>query len=131
MRMRRWSSGVVAVGLAFMSSYAQAADKPALRGYPDPVPEDVSYEAVVGSQPFPLMKYPVPIIGAKVHPEEVHVTPSGQLIFPRYEHFRGPCVAVLIGSRPAGERGAGEIPVALPPVEGVTSKLVDGYMPGI
>ena len=58
---------------------APGADNPALRAYPDPVPEDVSFDTVVKSQPFPFMKYPVTVIGTKVHPEEFHVTPSGEV----------------------------------------------------
>ena len=101
----------------------RAAADPELRAYPDPLPEDVAYDTVVKSQSFPFMKYPVPIIGAKVHPEEVHVTPSGQLIFPREAVWRGLCVAALIGPADAAP--------ALPSADGVIARLLDGYLPAI
>ncbi|MBP7937308.1 MAG: hypothetical protein KA354_21905 [Phycisphaerae bacterium] len=131
MQSTRRPAVVAAMILAMAAGHVPAADENALRGYPEPVPEDASFETVVNSQPFPRMKIPVPIIGAKVHPEEVHVTPSGGLIFPRRGQTEGPCVAILVGSRPNGEQGSGEANLALPPVEAVTSKLVEGYMPGV
>lgn len=131
MQFTRRPVAVVLTLLVTAVARASASDANALRGYPEPVPEDVSFEAVLNSQPFPRMKIPVPIIGAKVHPEEVHVTPSGELVFPRHERFRGPCVAILLGSRPGGEQLRSEVAVDLPPAEGVTSRLIDGYMPGV
>ena len=100
--------------LTMCSASAQGADNPALRAYPDPLPEDVSFDVVVKSQPFPFMKYPVPIIGLKTHPEEVHVTPSGQLIFPMSFNGKSLCVAFLVGSRPAGQGDAKDIALGPP-----------------
>ncbi|MBN2022179.1 MAG: hypothetical protein JW809_05250 [Pirellulales bacterium] len=110
---------------------ALAADDAALRAYPDPVPEDVAFDDVVRGDPFPRMKYPVPIVGARVHPEEIHVTPSGELIFPQGANWSGPCVAMWIGSRPAGQEGAKEISLGMPPADEVRSRLTDGYLPAV
>ena len=74
----RWSAWTILVTLC--ATWACGSDPAALRAYPSPLPQDASYDTVVNSQNFPTMKYPVTIIGAKVHPEEVHVTPSGELI---------------------------------------------------
>ena len=131
MRSARLSTVAAAMLLATTGMQTRAADQNALRAYPIPLPEDVTFDTVVNSQPFPRMKFPVPIIGAKVHPEEVHVTPAGALVFPRYERFRGPCVAILVGSRPNGEKDTGQVALSMPPAEAVTSKLIDGYMPGV
>jgi hypothetical protein len=129
-RMRRMKTFPLGAAVVWgLVSGARGAETSALRAYPDPVPEDASFASVVGSQAIPRMKYPVPIIGAKVHPEEIHVTPSGELIFPRGAPWDGPCVAALIG--PGGEEGSGAAAPALPPADGVTSRLVEGYMPGI
>jgi hypothetical protein len=110
---------------------AHGEDNPALRAYPDPLPEDVSFDGVVKSQPFPFMKYPVPIIGLKTHPEEVHVTPSGQLIFPFSHNGKSLCMAFLVGSHPAGQGDAKDIKLVLPPADAVTSQLVDGCLPAV
>jgi hypothetical protein len=127
LRIRRWF--VSSILVATWAALACGADQPKLRGYPDPLPEDASYETVVKSQPFPLMKYPVTIIGAAFHPEEVHVTPSGELILPYTEIWKGLCVATLAGTRPAD--GAPGQPTAMLPVEAMNWRLVDGYMPGV
>ncbi len=129
--MRKIKDCLAAAIVCGLAAPAWGAEESALRAYPDPVPEDASFATVVGSQPFPRMKYPVPIIGAKAHPEEVHVTPSGELIFPRGAPWSGPCVAVLIASRPGGDAGAADVVLSLPPADAVTSRLVDGYMPGV
>ena len=121
---------VVAVLTAACTAVVQAADNPALRPYPDPLPEDVSFDTVVKSQPFPFMKYPVPIIGAKVHPEEVHVTPSGELIFPYSETFKGLCLAPLVGRR-LGEGGSRQIVLTMLPADNAHPRLVDGFLPAI
>ena len=123
----QWSAWVF---LAVGTCWASAADQSALRAYPDPLPTDTSFDTVVKSQAFPLMKYPVTIIGAKVHPEEVHVTPSGELIFPYTEMWKGLCVAPLLGTRPSGGN-AGPAALSLPPVEALTWRLVDGCLPGV
>jgi hypothetical protein len=130
MRQTGWIATAGMVVLTLAGANAQADDRSALRAYPEAVPEDTSFDMVVGSQPFPRMKYPVPIIGAKVHPEEVHVTGSGELVFPQHERFRGPWVTFLVGSRGADHSSA-DVALALPPADAVTSKLVGGYMPGI
>jgi hypothetical protein len=116
--------------VAAWAALACGADQPALKGYPSPLPEDTCYDTVVKSQSFPAMKYPVTIIGAKVHPEEVHVTPTGELIFPYTEMWKGLCVAPLAGIPTTDERGAVQ-GLSLPPVEAVKWRLVDGYMPGV
>ena len=59
--------------LVACATWARAEGGNALRAYPDAMPEDTSFDSVVKSQPFPLMKYVVNAIGAKVHPK-------GQLI---------------------------------------------------
>jgi hypothetical protein len=124
----RWS--LVAVSIVACVGWAVAADFPGIRGYPTPLPEDVSYERVVGSQRLPPVKYPVTVIGAAYHPEEVHVTPSGELMFPYVESFKGLCIAPLVGSRQTG-KDAGPVQMSLPPVEAIKWRLVDGYMPGV
>jgi hypothetical protein len=127
-RIRRFSGWVI-LAVAWATS-AWTAEPTALRAYPDPLPEDTSFDTVVKSQPFPFQKFPVTIVGAKVHPEEVHVTPSGQLIFPYTEMWKGLCIAPLVGSRSAG--GNSDQPaLTLPPVEATTWELVDGYLPGV
>ena len=127
-RILQWPVWVVLA--AAWANGACGADQAALRAYPDPLPEDTSYDTVVKSQPFPLMKYPVTIIGAKVHPEEVHVTPSGELIFPYTEMWKGLCLAPLIGAR-SGDGSSSPLVLALPPVEATAWRLVDGYMPAV
>jgi hypothetical protein len=118
-----------ALSVALWAALACGAEQPKLQGYPDPLPEDMSYETVVKSQTFPPMKYPVTVIGAKVHPEEVHVTPSGELILPYTETWKGLCLATLVGTR-ATDGDAGQ-PITLLPVEAINWRLVDGYMPAV
>ncbi len=102
-----------------LTPYRDMQDMPkALRAYPVAMPRDISFEAVVKSQPFPAMKYPVPIIGWKEHPEEVHVTPNGALVFPRPGVPRGLYLTPFLGDAPFS-------------LEKVNRHLVDGYMPGI
>ena len=49
----------------------------------------------------------MPIIGWKHHPEEVHVTPSGALVFPRDDDTQGLYIAFLAGcNKNAGKMGA-------------------------
>ncbi len=101
-----------------------------LRAYPDVMPADVSFDAVVKSQSLPLMKYVVNVIGAKVHPEEFHVTSSGQLMVPYTAEWSGLCVAALFAAHP--DLGSAGVPtLALPPADNVKSRLVDGYMPAV
>ena len=102
--------------LATCTTSAWGSDAAALRAYPDPVPEDASFDTVVKSQSFPFMKYPVNVLGTKVHPEEFHLTSSGEIILPYTNDWKGLCVAALIGSR-RNEGGAGKIELALPPAD--------------
>jgi hypothetical protein len=97
---------------------------PVLRAYPDRISPDVSFESVVSGQPFPPVKYPVPVIGWKNHPEEIHVAPNGALVFPK---------AALPGGLyllPRIQLGAGS-PLRLLDPGAVIQELVDGYLPGI
>ncbi|HVP90817.1 MAG TPA: hypothetical protein VMS75_06325, partial [Terriglobales bacterium] len=75
-------AGAAALLLAAPALHPQQSD-PVRRAYPETIPPDISFETVVSSQPFPPVKYPVPVIGWKEHPEEVHVAPNGALVFPR------------------------------------------------
>jgi predicted RNA binding protein with dsRBD fold (UPF0201 family) len=121
-----------AMFVAACATSARGEDGSALRAYPDVMPADVSFDAVVKSQPFPFMKYVVNIIGAKVHPEEFHVTSAGEIIAPHTADWKGLCVAALVGSRRSeSESGAGPITLTLPPADGVTSRLVDSYLPAV
>ncbi len=115
---------------AFSASSARGGDAAALRAYPDPVPEDVTFDAVVKSQSLPFMKYPVNALGAKVHPEEFHLTSSGEIILPYTHDWKGLCLAPLVGARRSGAE-AEKIELALPPADGVTSRLLDGYLPAV
>lgn len=94
------------------------------------MPGDIGFDVVVKSQPFPLMKYVVNVFGAKAHPEEFHLTSSGQLMVPYAADGKGLCVAAVVGVR-SDEGKGGPVVLALPPADGVTSRLVDGYMPGV
>lgn len=97
---------------------------PVLRAYPERISPDVSFETVVSSQPFPPVKYPVPVIGWKGHPEEVHVAPNGALVFPK---------AALPGGLyllPRVRIGPSSLPELLD-ANAVTQELVDGYLPGV
>ena len=64
----------------------------------------------------------MPIVGWKEHPEEVHVTPAGGLVFPREGQPGGLYLSVSLGT--AGAE------TALPDADAVATGLVDGYMPG-
>lgn len=101
----------------------QAVEQGFRRAFPDPIPADTDFNTVVNSQPnYAKIKYPVPIIGWKHHPEEIHVTPEGALVLPEPRHY--PLyVAPLIALN-------GEEPHILDPDQ-VRTSLVDGYKPGI
>jgi len=116
--------GVFALlAVVVIAATTHAADPAAaLRAYPDPIPPDATFD-MVAAQPFPAMKYPVAIIGWKEHPEEVHVTPAGGLVFPREGQPGGLYLSVSLG--PAGAEPAP------PDADAVATKLVDGYMPGV
>ncbi len=97
---------------------------PALRAYPEKIPADVSFESVVSTQPFPPVRYPVPIIGWKDHPEEIHVAPNGALVFPVEGSYRGLYVVPMVQTSP------GRSPELLDP-RSPAEELVEGYMPGV
>jgi len=97
---------------------------PALRAYPDRIPEDLTFETVTASQLYPPVKYPVPVIGWKNHPEEIHVAPNGALVFPKTPLPGGLYILPLLGIDP------GAPPRVLDPDTAV-QELVDGYLPGI
>jgi hypothetical protein len=75
------------------------------------------------------MKYPVTIFGAKVHPEEFYITPSGQLIVPYANNGVGLGLVALVAMRTDDASGR-SVPI-LPPVESVKTRLVDGYLPAV
>ena len=114
-------AGAAALLLAVPALHPQQSD-PVRRAYPETIPPDISFETVVSSQPFPPVKYPVPVIGWKEHPEEVHVAPNGALVFPRSDVPGG------LYLLPRLRAGAG--PELLDP-SSVTQELVDGYLPGV
>ncbi|OGD21213.1 MAG: hypothetical protein A2W03_10585 [Candidatus Aminicenantes bacterium RBG_16_63_16] len=111
----------------------QKAPSGKVRAYPDVIPKDVSFETVVSSQPYPPVKYPVPIIGWKEHPEEFHVAPKGAIVSPAPN-------PETPGASPSKERGyyivpliglaSGSSPALFEP-DHVEQELVDGYMPGV
>jgi hypothetical protein len=117
---------LAAVFIVFQSAPASGAEDrdSVLRAYPDRIPPDLTFEAVVAAQPFPPVKYPVPVIGWKEHPEEIHVAPNGALVFPRTPLPGGLYLLPLIQVGPA------PAPVLLPP-DKVVQELVDGYLPGV
>jgi hypothetical protein len=94
------------------------------RAYPEKIPRDVSFETVVSSQPFPPVRFPVPVIGWKNHPEEIHVAPNGALVFPKAALPGGlyllPMIRVGSGSTPELLDGSA-----------VAQELIDGYLPGV
>jgi len=95
-----------------------------LRAYPDRIPPDVTFEALVSSQPFPPVKYPVPVIGWKNHPEEVHVAPNGALVFPKAALPGGLYVFPRVRFGPVG-------PLELLDPTTVAQELIDGCLPGV
>jgi hypothetical protein len=113
--------------LLAVTIFARGDDIAQPHGYPDPLPDDVTYDTVVKSQSFPLMKYVVNVIGAKFHPEEFHLTSSGELIAPYTPDWKGLCIAPMIATQRATKRSQ----LALLPADGVTSRLVDGYLPAV
>jgi hypothetical protein len=80
----RFALGVAAAFILLAVPALRADERsPVLRAYPDRISLDLTFEAVVTGQPFPPVKYPVPVIGWKEHPEEIHVAPNGALVFPK------------------------------------------------
>jgi hypothetical protein len=122
----RWSPVRVAAALALLVvPTLRPQDRSlVLRAYPDRISPDLTFEAVVAGQPFPPVRYPVPVIGWKEHPEEIHVAPNGALVFPRAALPGGLYLLPLI------EVGPGSAPGLLDPDKAV-QELVDGYLPGI
>jgi len=96
---------------------------PSLRAYPDTISPDLSFDDVVSSQSFPPVKYPVPVIGWKNHPEEVHVAPNGALVFPAKTLPGG--LYLLPRVR------VGDAAPELLDANAVTQELVDGYLPAV
>jgi hypothetical protein len=124
------------VWLMISGSHAFGADEDAasyLRAFPDPIPADIAFDTVVNSQPFPPLKYPVPIIGWKAHPEEVHVTPTGALVFPPPRDITSPglYLAPLVGARSAAPDTQPASTLAILDPDHVSRRLVDGYLPGV
>lgn len=116
-----------------ITSTAQKSPSIKVSAYPDVIPKDVSFETVISSQSYPPVKYPVPIIGWKEHPEEFHVTPNGAIVSPApnpespgASSSTAPGLYVV----PMMSFESGEAPALLDP-EHVVQELVDGYMPGV
>lgn len=103
--------------------HSWAEDAVYRRAFPTPIPPDATFDTVVSTQPaYIQLRYPVPIIGWKNHPEEIHVTPEGALVFPEPRQFPmyiSPLISI-----------ANSDPKILPP-DGVVTSLVDGYKPGV
>lgn len=116
----------VAAAFILLAVPALRADErsPVLRAYPDRISPDLTFEAVVTGQPFPPVKYPVPVIGWKEHPEEIHVAPNGALVFPKTPLPGGLYLLPLLQS------GSSSGPELLDP-DCVVQELVDGYLPGV
>jgi hypothetical protein len=117
---------LVAAALILLAVPALRADErsPVLRAYPERISPDLTFEAVVAGQPFPPVKYPVPVIGWKEHPEEIHVAPNGALVFPRTPLPGGLYLLPFLQIEP------GTAPELLDP-DSVAQELVDGYLPGV
>jgi hypothetical protein len=113
-----------AVLLLITATLRPQGTEPVLRAYPERIDPDLTFEAVVSSQPFPPVKYPVPVIGWKEHPEEIHVAPNGALVFPAAELPGGLCLLPRVQVGPAG-------PLELLSPDAVAQGLIDGYLPGV
>jgi hypothetical protein len=122
-RSRLILAGAAALLLTAPALRPQGTD-PVLRAYPERIDPDLSFEAVVSSQPFPPVKYPVPVIGWKEHPEEIHVAPNGALVFPAAALPGGLYLLPRLQVGPAG-------PLELFSPDAVAQELVDGYLPGV
>jgi len=116
----------LAVILSLLAVPALRAEEkgPVFRAYPDRIPEDLTFEAVVAAQPYPPVKYPVPIIGWKNHPEEIHAAPNGALVFPKKSLPGGLYIMPLLGI----DAGA---PLKILDPDTVVQELVDGFLPGV
>jgi hypothetical protein len=122
----RSSAFLAGAAIVFLTGPALRPEdrNPVLRAYPEKISPDVSFDDVVSSQPFPPVKYPVPIIGWKEHPEEVHVAPNGALVFPAATLPGGLYLLPRIRVRPGS-------PPELLDANAVTQDLIDGYLPGV
>lgn len=110
--------------MALLCSGSRAAyNEIGKRAYPTPMPADITFAKVLAEYPYPGMRYPVPVIGWKHHPDEIHVTPSGALVLPVPRKPAPLYVAPFLTL----EGGA---PRLLDP-DAVVRSLVDGYKPGI
>ncbi|MGD1008734.1 MAG: hypothetical protein ABR951_01125 [Candidatus Aminicenantales bacterium] len=120
------SAFCIAVALILLAVPTLRADErsPIFRAYPDRISPDLTFEAVVAGQPFPPVKYPVPVIGWKEHPEEIHVAPNGALVFPKTPLPGGLYLLPLL------QLGSTAGPELLDP-DSVVQELVDGYLPGV
>ncbi len=117
--------GIALAVIVFAVPTLRSDDRSAvLKAYPDKISPDLTFETVVSSQPFPPVKYPVPILGWKHHPEEIHVAPNGALVFPWKGKPGGIYILPLVQ---AGTAGPGKL---LDP-DAVAQELVDGYKPGV
>jgi len=96
---------------------------PSRSAFPSPLPTDITFEKVIAEYPYPGIRFPVPIIGWKHHPQEIHVTPSGALVLPSPRTpaalYLAPLIALDGGEPSLFDAG------------GVTQSLVDGFKPGI
>ena len=122
---RRLRPGLAVLALlGLLAVSPRAEDAIYQRAFPDPIPTDADFQTVVEAQPqYSKLRYPVPIIGWKHHPEEIHVTPEGALVLPAPRTpaplYLTPLLA--IGAQP---------PRLLDP-DAVATSLVDGYKPGV
>lgn len=122
-RSRLVLAGAATLVLMAAALRPQATD-PVLRAYPERIDPDLTFGAVVSGQPFPPVKYPVPVIGWKEHPEEIHVAPNGALVFPAAELPGGLYLLPRLQVGPAGT-------LELLNPDAVAQELIDGYLPGV
>jgi hypothetical protein len=121
MRLETTLLALLSLGTALSPAGAGQASEP--KAYPSPMPQDIDFGTVLSTEGYPELRYAVPIIGWKHHPEEIHVTPAGGLVLP--EPRRHP-----LSLQPALALGENVTPALLSPDE-VTQQLVDGYKPGV
>jgi len=95
-----------------------------LRAYPERISEDTCFESVVGSQPFPPLKYAAPVIGWKNHPDSIRVVQTGALVFPQQNDGTRLYLTPMTSLGPDGK------PAVFNPDQ-IIQKLIDGYMPGV
>jgi hypothetical protein len=93
-------------------------------GFPNLLPKDIDFATVTQTEGYPKLRYPVPIIGWKHYPEEIHVTPAGALVLPEPRRPFSLCL------QPALALEGESVPAVLDP-DAVRQQLVDGYKPGV